>query len=188
MLPRRETRWNLQGWPKVTKWSQPLVGRSSPYCGYMWRRYWCLTSFFPIVNTCLSCKDIARKSAMVPRWRLFGDFLGLVFSANRVQQVSDLHSKFALRPHHVWKCGRHPICDGWDYARKKRRKRNRTKIYICPHPAMQGSHKKGPLNGSSNQYAVIHNCTVTLTHNPWIYGKIARGFLYQISGQKANLS
>jgi len=31
-----------------------------------------------------------------------------------VQQVSDLHFKFALRPHHVWKYGRHPICGGWD--------------------------------------------------------------------------
>jgi len=29
-----------------------------------------------------------------------------------VQHVSDLHLKFALRPHHVWKYGRHPICDG----------------------------------------------------------------------------
>jgi len=28
-----------------------------------------------------------------------------------VQQVSDMHSKFALRPHHVWKYGRHPISD-----------------------------------------------------------------------------
>jgi len=26
-----------------------------------------------------------------------------------VQQVSDLHLKFALRLHHVWKYGRHPI-------------------------------------------------------------------------------
>jgi len=26
-----------------------------------------------------------------------------VFSARRLQQVSDLHLKFALRPHHVWK-------------------------------------------------------------------------------------
>jgi len=31
-----------------------------------------------------------------------------------VQQVSDLHLKFALGPHHVWKYGRHPICGGWD--------------------------------------------------------------------------
>jgi len=35
-----------------------------------------------------------------------------VFSASRVQQVSDLRLKFALRPHHVWKYSRHPICDG----------------------------------------------------------------------------
>ena len=31
-LPRRETNWNLQGCPKLTKRSQPLAGRSSPYC------------------------------------------------------------------------------------------------------------------------------------------------------------
>jgi len=28
-----------------------------------------------------------------------------VFSASRVQYISDMHSKFALRPHHVWKYG-----------------------------------------------------------------------------------
>ena len=114
-LPRRETSWNLQGYPKLVNWSQPLIGRSSPYCGDMWRTYCCLTSFFPIVNTCLSCGDIARQSgAMVPRWRFLATFLRPVFSASRVQQVSDLHLKFALRPHHVWKYGRHPICGGWD--------------------------------------------------------------------------
>ena len=32
-LPRRETRWNLQGCPKLPNWFQPLVGRSSPYYG-----------------------------------------------------------------------------------------------------------------------------------------------------------
>jgi len=26
-----------------------------------------------------------------------------------VPHISDMHSKFALRPHHVWKYGRHPI-------------------------------------------------------------------------------
>jgi len=41
----------------------------------MWRRYCCLTIFFPIVDTCLSCEDMARQScAMVPRWRIFDDF------------------------------------------------------------------------------------------------------------------
>jgi len=114
-LPRRETRWNFQGCPKLTKRSQPLVGRSSPYCEDIWRKYGCFTSFFPIFDTCLSCEDIARQSGgMVPRWRLFGDFLRPVFSANRAEHVSDLHSKSALRPHDVWKYGRHPISDRWD--------------------------------------------------------------------------
>jgi len=31
-----------------------------------------------------------------------------------MQHISDLHPKFALRRHHVWKYGRQPICDGWD--------------------------------------------------------------------------
>jgi len=43
---------------------------------------------------------------------IFGDFLHPVFSASRVQHVLDLHPKFALRSHHVWKHDRHPICDG----------------------------------------------------------------------------
>jgi len=30
-----------------------------------------------------------------------------------VQHISDMHSKFTLRPHHVWKYGRHPIADRW---------------------------------------------------------------------------
>jgi len=34
-----------------------------------------LNKFFPIVDICLSCEDIARQSCgMVRRWRLFGDF------------------------------------------------------------------------------------------------------------------
>jgi len=33
---------------------------------------------------------------------IFGDFLRPVLPASRVQQVSDLHLKFALRPHMVW--------------------------------------------------------------------------------------
>jgi len=110
-LSRRKTRWNLQGCPKLVNRSQPLVGRTAPYCEDILP----LNNFFPIVDTCLSCEDIARQScAMVPRWRFLANFLCPVFSASRVQHVSDLHPKFALKPHHVWKYGRHPICDGWD--------------------------------------------------------------------------
>jgi len=64
--------------------------------------------FFPIVDTCLNSEDIARQScAMVPKWR----FLRPVFPASGVQHISDMHSKFALMPYHVWKYGRHPISD-----------------------------------------------------------------------------
>ena len=84
--PRCETRWNLLGCPKLANLSQLLVGQSSPYYEDMWRRYCCLTGF-SIVDMCLS--------------------------ASCVQYISDLHSKFALRPHE-WKCGRHPICDCWE--------------------------------------------------------------------------
>jgi len=41
-----------------------------------------LMKFFPIVDICLSCEDIARQScAMVPRWRIFGDFFGSCISS-----------------------------------------------------------------------------------------------------------
>ena len=57
-----------------------------------------LNKIFPIVDTCLSCEDIARQScAMVPRWQIFSDFFGAVFSASHMQHILDLHPKFALR-------------------------------------------------------------------------------------------
>jgi len=59
-----------------------------------------------------SCEDIARQSCgMVRRWPIFASFLRPVFTASRVQHISDLHSKFALRAHHVSK---YPMCDRWD--------------------------------------------------------------------------
>jgi len=113
-LPRCKTRWNLQGCP-----NQPLAAQSSPYYENMWRRYCCLTSLFRLSIYALVAKIQPDK---VLRWCRDGDFLHPVLSASHVPHISDMHSKFALRPHHVWKYGRHPICDGWDKARKKRKK------------------------------------------------------------------
>jgi len=80
--------------------------------------------FFPIVDTCLNCEDMARQScAMVPRWR----FLCPVFSASCVQHISDMHSKFALKPHHVWKYGRYPISDCWGEEKKIEERKNKKK-------------------------------------------------------------
>ena len=73
-LPRRKSCQNLQGCPKLTNRFQPLVGRSSPYYEAVWRRYRCLTSFFPlsIHHTCLSCEDTARQSCtMVTKMAIF---------------------------------------------------------------------------------------------------------------------
>jgi len=101
----------LAGVPQTTG---PISAASGPKFAIlwdMWRRYCCLSCFFPIVDTCLSCKDIMQQSyAMVLRWRIFASFLRPVFPASRLQHISDLHSKFALRPHHVSKYGRHPMC------------------------------------------------------------------------------
>jgi len=70
----------LGGVPKLPDRSQPLAGRSEPYCEDMWRRYCCLTSFFPIVDTCYNCEDIARQNCgMVPRWRFLASFCILYF-------------------------------------------------------------------------------------------------------------
>jgi len=64
------------GVPQTNERSQPLVGRSSPYCEYMRGRYCCLTSFFPIVDKCVICEDIARQSStMVIRWRFFASYI-----------------------------------------------------------------------------------------------------------------
>ena len=99
------------GVPQTTGWISAVSRPNFTILWDMWRTYRCLRSFFPIVDMCLSCEDIARQiCAMVPRWRFLATFLRPAFPASCVQQVSDLHLKFALRPHHVWKYGRHPIC------------------------------------------------------------------------------
>jgi len=113
MLPRSKSRWNLQGRPKLANRSQALVVRSSPYYEDMWRRwrYQCLTSFFLLL---IHASAEKKQPNEVVRWCQNGDFLRHAFSASCVQHISDVHSKFALRPHHVWKYGRHPISDNWD--------------------------------------------------------------------------
>ena len=77
---RCETHLNLLGCRKLTKPSQQLVGRSSPYCGDIWSIYCCLKNFFPTVDTCLSCEDTAwQRCAMVLRCWPFASFLRPVF-------------------------------------------------------------------------------------------------------------
>ena len=93
---------NLLGCPKLANRSPPLVGRSLPYCGNMWRRYCCLAVFFRLSIHALVAKTQPNK---VVRWcpdgDFFASFLRPAFPASSVLHISDLHSKFALRPHHV---------------------------------------------------------------------------------------
>ena len=115
-LPKRETRCNLLGCPKLANRSQPLEGRSSPYSEDMWRRCCCLTRFFDrryvLQLRRYSRTKLCDGAQMENFWQFFAFCISTPVS--RVQHVSDLHSKFALRPHHVWKYSRHPICDRWD--------------------------------------------------------------------------
>jgi len=95
-----------------------------------------LNKFFLIVDTCLSCKDLAGQSCvMVPRWRFLTIFLRPVFAASRVQHASDLHLKFAF-----------PMCASMadihsataeirrGKKKKKKNKRQDENIMVCPIP------------------------------------------------------
>jgi len=130
----RETCWNLLGCPKLTKRSQPLVGRSSPYCKDMWGRYCCLTSFFQlsIRMRALFAKIWPDKVCDGAQMAILAWFLRPVFS--------DMHSKFALRPHHVWKYGRQKdiqsptakIRRGKKDRKKESKNINGKNIMACP--------------------------------------------------------
>ena len=96
MLPRRKICWNLQGCPKLPGRSQPLVGRSSPYCGNMWRTYRCLTSFFPIVDMCLSCEDMAHK---VVQWCSDGQFLAILWVLHFQRAARSMFQTCILNSH-----------------------------------------------------------------------------------------
>jgi len=113
---RRETHWNLLESAKLANWSQPFIGRSSPYCGDMWRTYCCLTSF----SDCRYMRQLRTHSPTKlcdgAQMTILASFLRPVFQRTTCStfETCILNSKFALRPHHVWKYGRHPISGRWD--------------------------------------------------------------------------
>ena len=69
----------------VPQTRQPISAVSAPYCEDIWRRLLLFNKFFPIVDTCLSCEDIAQQNcAMVPRWRILAVFFAsCIFSEPR---------------------------------------------------------------------------------------------------------
>jgi len=111
---RRETPWNLLACPKRANWSQPLVSRSSPYCEDIWRRllfknFYSDRRYMPSLRR-YSPTNLCDGAQAANFWRFFASCI----SASHMQHISDMHSKFALRLHHVSKYDRHPISDRWE--------------------------------------------------------------------------
>jgi len=129
-LARHKTHYILQGCPKLRNRSQPFVGRRSPYYQNMPTGGIAVEQFFFRLSIHALVAKI-QPDKLVRRCR-DGNFLRPVFPASRVQYISDLHSKFALRPHHVSKYGRHPVSGRWDQARKKKKKQEKKyNVRIC---------------------------------------------------------
>jgi len=67
---------------------------------------------------------------------IFGDFLGPAFPASGVQHVSNLHLKFALRPHHVevWQTSNlRRLILGEEKKKDRRKKKTEGKnVMVCP--------------------------------------------------------
>ena len=114
----------------VPKTRQPISAVSgSKFARTCWGYYCCLINFFQLSIRALVAKlgPIARQScAMVRRWRFFAWFLRPVFQ-RAACSTSNLHCKFALRPHHVWTVevsNLRPLRIGDEKRRKKKKDRN----------------------------------------------------------------
>jgi len=75
---------------KLPDRSQPLVSRSSPYCGEIWRRYCCLTTFFPTQCTGTSCIHTTTTTTIL--WPFVRDYPG--------EPVPEEHSPTHHPDHH----------------------------------------------------------------------------------------
>jgi len=91
---------------------------------------------------------------MVPRWRFLRDFASGI-SAIRVQHISDLHSKFALKPHHVWKymvdIHLRPLRIGEDKEERRRKKKKEEVTAGVKRnglPITMGGHDKTKITGT----------------------------------------
>jgi len=104
----------LAGMPQTTG---PISAASRPKFTVLWghlEETLLLNSFFSNVDVPQLLRYSPTKLYDGARMANFWRFFASCISASRVQHVSDLHPKFALRPHHVWQYGRLPISGGWD--------------------------------------------------------------------------
>ena len=68
--------------------SQPLVGRSSPYCGDIWRRYRCLTTFSDFQLLRYSLTKLCDGVQMANFWRFFASCISSEPRAARFRPAS----------------------------------------------------------------------------------------------------
>jgi len=136
--PRHKNMLKFAGVPQTFLPVSAISGPSSPYCEDMWRRYWCLTSFF---SDCRYMPSLRRYSLTTlsdgAQMAIFAYCLHPVFSASSMQHISDLHSKVALRPHHVRKYGGQPVSATAENRWGKKERKNKiettaAKYNVCP--------------------------------------------------------
>ena len=83
----------------VPQTNETISAASGPKFTILWghvEEILLLNNFFVIVDTCLSCDDIARqRCAMVPRWRIFGDIFAYCISSE--QRAAHFRPAFEIR-------------------------------------------------------------------------------------------
>jgi len=99
---------------RVPQTRQQISAVSRPKFTILWRHVQEASEFKFFFRLSIHASAAKIQPDKVVRWCQNGDILRPVFSASRVQHISDMHSKFPLRPYHVWKYGRYPISDCWD--------------------------------------------------------------------------
>ena len=105
--PKRETGWHLLGCPKPANRSQPVVGRSLPYLSGPLEEILLFSNFSRLSIHALLRRYSPTKLCDGAQMAIF-----CVIFASCI--FSDTRSKLALRPHHVFKYGRHPLWDRWE--------------------------------------------------------------------------
>jgi len=100
----------------VPQTGQRISAVSGPKFAILWRHMDEILLFNKFFSDCQYMPQLRRYSPtklcdgaqMANFWRFF---LHPVCSAIHMLHISELHFKFALRPRHVLKYGRHPVCN-----------------------------------------------------------------------------
>ena len=96
-LPRPETSWDLLGCPELPDRSQPLVGRSSPYCWDMWRilllnKFVSDCRYMPLLQR-YSPTKFCDGAQMANFWRFFASCICSEPRAARFRPASEIRTK-----------------------------------------------------------------------------------------------